>query len=349
MRRLLVFGIGMLLLGACSSSKITKTPVPWGNYPPGIQIRIDDEFDRKDCNALRSELRAKDQSNEEQRANIGTGNALLIAYIENHLVKAGCSMPKPTLSIPVASAAFPNKKIVAPGASTPRAAKAVEPLVENASATGQVVNILEPWPKGNLSIRSKPGVGAIELGLAANGEVMDVSASVVGWFKVQNRRTQVVGWVSGKYFDLCPCSLPVVTDPDPEVLTPDQGDFVDEGEPNPELESDEELPGESIGFFELPKGDEAEFRYEITNYGSGEGDHGGDLLTVSYWIRSLVSGNRFRDEWQVDCGASSARYLLTERLDTTGNILSTHTSTSKDLKAITASSPNNVILTHNCP
>jgi hypothetical protein len=195
---------------------------------------------------------------------------------------------------------------------------------------GQVVGITTPWPEGYLSIRSEPSTTSKELSTAVNGERMDVLASTEGWFKVQQKRSQVIGWVSAKYFDRCPCA---------EQLPP-ATDTTLEGFPD---------VGTAIGIFPLPNGNDADFTYELRNREVGEGAHGGDLLTVSYGIRSLRNRARFRDEWQINCGNQTARYVLTDRLTADSQIRSTHRSTSDQFEPLVPGSPNEFVFNALCP
>jgi outer membrane biogenesis lipoprotein LolB len=86
LRRVVVAGLAMLLLGACSSGG----SVDWENYSPDVRTRIDDAAASGDCAALQAEFDNADANDSAQRNRTGDGNADLMGYIDAKLSEAGC-------------------------------------------------------------------------------------------------------------------------------------------------------------------------------------------------------------------------------------------------------------------
>lgn len=94
----------VLLLAGCASSvpaeapasssaasqAPTRTEVPWGDYDPSVQTRIDDLTDAADCSALQAEFDTADANNDITMNRTGHNNADLMTYIDEALELAGC-------------------------------------------------------------------------------------------------------------------------------------------------------------------------------------------------------------------------------------------------------------------
>ena len=64
--------------------------VPWQDYAPNLQSRIDDLADAKDCTALQSEFDVADANNAATRTRTGHNSADLMTYIDGKMRSAGC-------------------------------------------------------------------------------------------------------------------------------------------------------------------------------------------------------------------------------------------------------------------
>jgi hypothetical protein len=90
-------GIGSLALAACGTApapdeppvSATATPpaVPWGDYAPGLQARLNATAD---CSKLQDEFDAADANNAAELARTGHNNAALMTYIDWLQTRLGC-------------------------------------------------------------------------------------------------------------------------------------------------------------------------------------------------------------------------------------------------------------------
>lgn len=64
--------------------------VPWQDYAPNLQSRIDDLAGAKDCTSLQAEFDAADANNDATRSRTGHNNADLMAYIDSKMRSTGC-------------------------------------------------------------------------------------------------------------------------------------------------------------------------------------------------------------------------------------------------------------------
>lgn len=76
-----------LALTACGGS---GSGVPWGDYDPSVQQRIDTLARAKECAALQSEFDLADANNAATMSRTGHNNAKLMAYIDDKMRSAGC-------------------------------------------------------------------------------------------------------------------------------------------------------------------------------------------------------------------------------------------------------------------
>jgi hypothetical protein len=73
-----------------SSTPPTGEAVPWPDYAPGLQARIEDDVARYDCSALRAALADADTTEREVLVRTGHDNARLRTYITEHMQVLGC-------------------------------------------------------------------------------------------------------------------------------------------------------------------------------------------------------------------------------------------------------------------
>lgn len=64
--------------------------VPWSDYAPGLQARIDSLGDAADCSGLQTEFDTADANNQLTQNRVGHNNADLMAYIDDTMREAGC-------------------------------------------------------------------------------------------------------------------------------------------------------------------------------------------------------------------------------------------------------------------
>jgi hypothetical protein len=81
-----------LTLAACSSSDGTAvtTTVPWRDYAPGLQARIDAMALAKDCDGMQLEFNQIGGTNLEVRNKFGHGNVEVLTYIDSKEREANC-------------------------------------------------------------------------------------------------------------------------------------------------------------------------------------------------------------------------------------------------------------------
>lgn len=90
-------GIGSLLLTACGidpnpdnppvSATASPPAVPWSDYAPGVQARLNGTAD---CSKLQDEFDTADANNAAVAARTGHNNAALMAYIGWLQTRLGC-------------------------------------------------------------------------------------------------------------------------------------------------------------------------------------------------------------------------------------------------------------------
>lgn len=66
------------------------TAVPWENYAPGLQDRIDELAAARDCDGLQREFDTADANSDAQASRTGEGNADLLEYVDAAMRGAGC-------------------------------------------------------------------------------------------------------------------------------------------------------------------------------------------------------------------------------------------------------------------
>ncbi len=64
--------------------------MPWSDYAPGLQARVDSLGTSRNCPELQAEFDTADANNELTRNHTGHSNADLMAYIDNTMRAAGC-------------------------------------------------------------------------------------------------------------------------------------------------------------------------------------------------------------------------------------------------------------------
>ena len=77
-----------LVLAGCSSGG--GDSVPWGDYAPDVQSRIDKLASSKDCAGLQDSFDTADANNEATMKRTGHNNAALMTYIDDAMKSAGC-------------------------------------------------------------------------------------------------------------------------------------------------------------------------------------------------------------------------------------------------------------------
>lgn len=89
----------VLALVACNGPASNQPPatnqpqvlgVPWGDYAPGVQTRIDELKSTKDCTSMQAEFDAADANNAAMMDRVGHSNADLMGYIDAAMRSAGC-------------------------------------------------------------------------------------------------------------------------------------------------------------------------------------------------------------------------------------------------------------------
>ena len=87
----LLAGYLLMTLTACSSAPAAPAAtVQWGDYAAGMQARIDEAANKKDCAGLKKEFDAADKNNEATRARTGHSNTELMKYVDAASKQAGC-------------------------------------------------------------------------------------------------------------------------------------------------------------------------------------------------------------------------------------------------------------------
>lgn len=94
----LAVGILLLALPACSSGSddsgssvdSESSGVPWQDYDPTLQSRIDQLGAARDCTSLQQQFDNADANSEATRSRTGHSNSDLMAYIDSAMQKAGC-------------------------------------------------------------------------------------------------------------------------------------------------------------------------------------------------------------------------------------------------------------------
>ena len=83
--------VAALVLVACSSdSPATSKDVPWTDYEPGLQAKIDGWAAAKDCQNLTLEFNQIGGTNLAVRTKFGHGNEEILDYIDAEQHAAGC-------------------------------------------------------------------------------------------------------------------------------------------------------------------------------------------------------------------------------------------------------------------
>jgi hypothetical protein len=73
-----------------TASPPTGEAVPWADYPPGLQARIEEHVARYDCVALRGERASAEATERDVLVRTGHDNARLHTYLSEHLQALGC-------------------------------------------------------------------------------------------------------------------------------------------------------------------------------------------------------------------------------------------------------------------
>ena len=80
--------VALLFLAGCGNS---APPVDWGGkYSTTVRERLDELIEKKDCDALRAELKTARTIDEAKKRYYGSGSDDLVAYIKWGLEQAGC-------------------------------------------------------------------------------------------------------------------------------------------------------------------------------------------------------------------------------------------------------------------
>jgi hypothetical protein len=80
--------LGLIVLAGCGNE---PPPVDWGGeYSTTVQERLDELIEKKDCDALQSELITAHTIDEAKKRSYGSGSDDLVAYIEWGLDQADC-------------------------------------------------------------------------------------------------------------------------------------------------------------------------------------------------------------------------------------------------------------------
>lgn len=69
---------------------VVTASVPWNDYGPGLQARVDQMAASKDCMNLQAEFNNADTNSDATRARTGHSNVDLMEYIDSALRAAGC-------------------------------------------------------------------------------------------------------------------------------------------------------------------------------------------------------------------------------------------------------------------
>jgi len=67
-----------------------RAEVPWENYDGSVKTRIDEMDAANDCVGLQSEFDIAYANDDAARERTGTGNAMLMSYIDEALQESGC-------------------------------------------------------------------------------------------------------------------------------------------------------------------------------------------------------------------------------------------------------------------
>lgn len=90
-RRTLTGACVALMLAACSSdSTSTTTTVPWKDYEPALQTKIDAMAVAKDCTGLQAQFNTIGATNLAVRNRTGHGNVEILSYIDQKEREASC-------------------------------------------------------------------------------------------------------------------------------------------------------------------------------------------------------------------------------------------------------------------
>lgn len=84
---LLAIGCGVPRLGPAAAP---GADVPWSDYAPGVQSRIDGLAAAKDCDSLQAEFDTADANNTATMNRTDHNNAALMGYIDDKMRAAGC-------------------------------------------------------------------------------------------------------------------------------------------------------------------------------------------------------------------------------------------------------------------
>lgn len=83
-----------LVAAACSdggsSGPTPDTDLPWSDYAPGLQARIDTLGTSRDCAGLQDEFDTAAANNDATRNRTGHDNVELIGYIDDTMEMASC-------------------------------------------------------------------------------------------------------------------------------------------------------------------------------------------------------------------------------------------------------------------
>ena len=82
----LVFAASVLL-GSCGGG---EDSVPWDNYAPSVQSRIQSMIAAENCAGLQREFDSADANDDATRRRTGIGNSALMAYLDEAMADAGC-------------------------------------------------------------------------------------------------------------------------------------------------------------------------------------------------------------------------------------------------------------------
>jgi len=92
-RRTLAWAGAALIVSACSTDSAappTTVTVPWRDYPPTLQAKIDAMAATKDCQGLLVQFNEIGGTNLAVRNQFGHGNEELLQYIDGKERAAGC-------------------------------------------------------------------------------------------------------------------------------------------------------------------------------------------------------------------------------------------------------------------